>query len=55
MKNRKILAVDAINKPREFMLSKKLISAGVEIDPEKIADSTTDFKFLAEQALKSGS
>ena len=49
-KNR-LLAVDAINSPREFMLAKKLIKAGARMDPEAIADTSTNFKSLATAAL----
>jgi len=46
-----LVAVDAINKAREFMLSKKLIAAGARIDPEILADETIEFKDLANAAL----
>jgi len=48
----KLLAVDAINSPREFMLGKKLIRLGARIDPSDIADTDKDFKSLATAALE---
>ena len=46
-----LIAVDAINKAREFMLSKKLIASGARIDPEILADTEIPFKDLASAAL----
>ena len=34
----RLLAVDAINRPGEFMLGKKLLLAGARVDKEKLAD-----------------
>ncbi|MCP4000662.1 MAG: FAD-dependent oxidoreductase [Gammaproteobacteria bacterium] len=48
----KLLAVDAINSPREFMLGKKLITAGAKFTPEILADMEQDFKTLATAALE---
>jgi 3-phenylpropionate/trans-cinnamate dioxygenase ferredoxin reductase subunit len=47
----KLLAVDAINSPREFMLAKKLIKAGAQLEPTELAKQTVDFKALAMAAL----
>ena len=47
----RIVAVDAINKAREFMLSKKLIAQGCRIEPEILADTNLNFKELANAAL----
>ncbi len=47
----KLLAVDAINSPREFMLAKKLIKAGAKIAPDDLANMDKDFKSLATAAL----
>jgi len=46
-----LIAVDAINKAREFMLSKKLIANGARIDPQILADAEIPFKDLATAAL----
>jgi len=48
----KLLAVDAVNSPREFMLGKKLITAGASFDPHELADMSRDFKELATAALE---
>ncbi|MDD7972569.1 NAD(P)/FAD-dependent oxidoreductase [Roseinatronobacter alkalisoli] len=42
----KLLAVDALNDPRAFMLAKRLIAAGRSPDPAQVADPTTDLKSL---------
>jgi 3-phenylpropionate/trans-cinnamate dioxygenase ferredoxin reductase subunit len=47
----RLLAVDAVNSPREFMLGKKLIAAGATLDSAAIADPKQDFKALATAAL----
>jgi 3-phenylpropionate/trans-cinnamate dioxygenase ferredoxin reductase subunit len=47
----RLIAVEAINSPREFMLSKKLIAGGAHFDPATLADPTIDFKALAAAAL----
>jgi len=46
----RLLAVHAINSPREFMLSKKLIAHGARFDPRLLADASVPFKTLAEAA-----
>lgn len=45
-----LIAVHAINSPREFMLSKKLIAQGARLDPAAVADASRPFKDLAEAA-----
>ncbi len=47
----RLIAVHAVNSPREFMLSKKLIADGARLDPAAVADSSVPFKALAEAAL----
>lgn len=42
----KLLAVDAINSPLEFMLGKKLLMSGVTPDPALLADVDFDLKSL---------
>jgi 3-phenylpropionate/trans-cinnamate dioxygenase ferredoxin reductase subunit len=44
----RLTAVYAINSPREFMLSKRLIAAGVRPDPSVLADTGMPFKEIAE-------
>ena len=55
LKNNRVLAIDAINSPREFMLGKKLITAQASFDPAELADETADFKPLATAALEAAS
>jgi 3-phenylpropionate/trans-cinnamate dioxygenase ferredoxin reductase subunit len=45
-----LIAVHAVNSPREFMLSKKLIAQGARLDPNAVADTGIPFKSLAESA-----
>jgi 3-phenylpropionate/trans-cinnamate dioxygenase ferredoxin reductase subunit len=51
MKGDLLIAVDAINSAREFMLSKKLIASGARLEPEILADCDISFKDLATAAL----
>lgn len=41
-----LLAVDAMNDPRGYMVGKRLIEAGKSPDPAQVADSATDLKAL---------
>ena len=45
-KNQELLAVDSINNPKEFLISRKLVEKKVKIDSEMIADPTTDLNKL---------
>jgi 3-phenylpropionate/trans-cinnamate dioxygenase ferredoxin reductase subunit len=47
---RRLLAVDAIRAPREFILAKKLLAARASLDPEAIADTGADLEALAAAA-----
>ena len=49
--NGRLLAIDAVNRPREFMIAKKLIAQGACFDPEDLGDQSKDFKQVAQQAL----
>ena len=51
MKGDLLIACDAVNSAREFMLSKKLIAQGARIEAEILADTSIDFKALANAAL----
>lgn len=46
----RLISVHAINSPREFMLSKKLIADGARLDPGAVADTAVPFRTLAESA-----
>jgi 3-phenylpropionate/trans-cinnamate dioxygenase ferredoxin reductase subunit len=46
LQNGVLIAVDAVNAPRDFMQSKALIAARSVIDPEKLADSSVALKDL---------
>jgi 3-phenylpropionate/trans-cinnamate dioxygenase ferredoxin reductase subunit len=40
----KFIAVDAINRPKEFMMSKRVLSSAQAVDPIKLADDTIHIK-----------
>lgn len=42
----KLLAIDAMNDPRAYMVAKRLIEAGKSPSPEAVADPATDLKAL---------
>ena len=46
LKQDKVIAVDAINKPQEFMFSKRLIPLQKTVDKRKLADADTPIKEL---------
>ncbi len=43
----RLIAVDAINRPKDFIQSKALIAAGAQIPPDQLADIAVDLKNLA--------
>ena len=45
-KGDELLAVDAANAPREYMVGKRLIEGGKSPDPAAVADPETDLKVL---------
>jgi len=47
----KIIAINAVNSPREFMLGKKLISQEKTIAPKKLANQALNFMDLAKKAI----
>jgi 3-phenylpropionate/trans-cinnamate dioxygenase ferredoxin reductase subunit len=42
----RLLAVDAMNDPRAYMIGKRLIEAGKTADPTVVADPSADLKPL---------
>jgi len=51
LKGNKLLAVDAVNSAREFMLAKKLLAKGASLDVEQLRDMSIPFKEIANAAL----
>jgi len=45
-KGDELLAVDAMNEPRAFMVGKRMLEAGKSLDPAKVGDPSVDFKAL---------
>lgn len=41
-----LIACDAINRPLEFMVAKKLLLEGKQVSPAQVADDATDIKTL---------
>jgi len=39
-----VIAADAVNRPGEFMLAKRLVAAAMPVDPEQLADETVSLK-----------
>lgn len=44
LRDGKLLAVDAVNRPREFMLGKRLIAGEIAVDISKLGDECVDLK-----------
>mgnify|MGYP001817537336 CR=1 FL=1 len=47
LRDRRLIAVDAINAPRDFVQSKQLIADRIEVELENLADTTRPLKDLA--------
>ncbi|ATG48656.1 pyridine nucleotide-disulfide oxidoreductase [Celeribacter ethanolicus] len=45
-KDGQLIAIDAMNDPRGYMVAKRLIESGKTADPDKVADPATDLKEL---------
>jgi 3-phenylpropionate/trans-cinnamate dioxygenase ferredoxin reductase subunit len=43
LKEGKVIAVDAINSPKDFMKAKMLIPTGISIPESKLADTSSDW------------
>lgn len=50
LKNGRLIAVDAVNSPPEFLASKKLIMTGAVIAPEQLSDTSVSMKEIAAAA-----
>lgn len=50
LKNGRLIAVDAVNSPPEFIASKKLIMTGAVIAPDRLSDTSTSMKEIAAAA-----
>lgn len=44
LRNGVIIAADAVNSPPEFLIAKKLIMAGAQVAPERLADTSVSMK-----------
>ena len=51
LQNSKLIAVDAINSPPEFLASKKLIMTGASLAPETLRDTSKSIKEIAAAAV----
>jgi 3-phenylpropionate/trans-cinnamate dioxygenase ferredoxin reductase component len=50
LKNGRLIAVDAVNSPPEFLASKKLIMTGAVIAPDQLSDTSVSMKEIAAMA-----
>jgi 3-phenylpropionate/trans-cinnamate dioxygenase ferredoxin reductase subunit len=46
LRHGRLLAADAVNRPGEFMLARKLVAAAVAVEPDALADNDFDLKGL---------
>ena len=46
LRERRVIAVEAVNKAREFLACKKLVVSGVQVDPSRLADEKIDLTSL---------
>ena len=51
LQNGKLIAVDAVNSPPEFLASKKLIMTGARLAPETLSDTSQSMKEIAANAV----
>ncbi len=51
LRNGKLIAVDAVNSPPEFLASKKLIMTGARLAPETLRDTSQSMKDIAAAAV----
>ncbi|MEM9376365.1 MAG: FAD-dependent oxidoreductase [Pseudomonadota bacterium] len=51
LQNGKLIAVDAVNSPPEFLASKKLIMTGARLAPQTLSDTSQSMKEIAAQAV----
>lgn len=49
LKDGQLIAMDAISRPKDFMMAKKLIAARITPDPTKLADESVELKSLLPQ------
>jgi 3-phenylpropionate/trans-cinnamate dioxygenase ferredoxin reductase subunit len=47
LKQGQLLAADCINRPKEFLVAKQLLSREITVDPIKLADESLDPKTFA--------
>ena len=47
----RLISVDAVNSPAEFLTAKKLIAANADISPDTVADTTISMKDIMASAL----
>ena len=51
LRNSKLIAVDAVNSPPEFLASKKLIMSGASLAPETLRNTSISMKEIAASAV----
>jgi 3-phenylpropionate/trans-cinnamate dioxygenase ferredoxin reductase subunit len=51
LKGERVIAVDTVNRPAEFMLAKRIVGERMAIPPERLVDDGTPLKSLLQEAL----
>jgi 3-phenylpropionate/trans-cinnamate dioxygenase ferredoxin reductase subunit len=51
LKGERVIAVDTVNRPAEFMLAKRIVGERMVIPPERLVDDGTPLKSLLQEAL----
>src|SRR5690606_4394439 len=51
LKNGVVVALDAVNNPKDFMGARSLIQARLSVPPELLADTSTPVRWIAKQLL----
>jgi len=49
LRDRRLIAIDAVNAPQDFIFGKKIIAAETKVTAERLADSDTNFKDLLQK------
>ena len=51
LKGERVIAVDTVNRPAEFMLAKRIVGERMVIPPERLVDDSAPLKSLLQEAL----
>jgi len=51
LREQRVIAVHAVNRPQDFMLAKRMVAEGWQVDAARLADAGTALKSLAPEAI----